>query len=1402
MATDNKTCTYTLAVSNAADTPATATATGALTIAPFVISSQPVNTTASVGGSVTFSVTASVSQGVPGYQWQKDGVNIAGKTARTLTFNPVAAADAGLYAVVVTNTVSGPTVSVTSTTASLNVAPVIGTQPVNAAAAVGGSATFTAVASVSRGVLSYQWQKGGVDIVGQTGASLTFNPVAAGDAGLYSVNVISTFNGTPATTPSGNASLNVAPVINTQPINTTASVGGSANFTVVATSSQGTLSYQWQKGGVNLAGMTAATLNINPVAASDTALYQVVVTNTFNGTFSTTTSSLVSLNVAPVITSQPTNQTALVGGSASFTVVATGSQGTLSYQWQKGGVNLAGKTTATLTLNPVAASDTALYQVVVTNTFNGTASTTTSSSVSLNVAPVITTQPTNQTASVGGSASFAVVATVSSGTLSYQWQKGGVDIGGQTGASLTFNPVAASDTALYQVVVTNTFNSTTSTTTSSQVSLNVAPVITTQPTNQIASVGGSASFSVVATVSSGTLSHQWQKGGVDIGGQTGTSLTFNPVAAGDAGLYSVNVTSSLNGTTATTPSGNASLNVAPVINTQPINTTASVGGSASFTVVATSSQGTLSYQWQKGGVNLAGKTAATLNINPVAASDTGLYQVVVTNTFSSTTTTTTSSQVSLNVAPVITTQPTNQTASVGGSATFTVVATISSGALSYQWQKGGVDIVGQTGPSLAFNPVAASDAGLYAVVATSTFNGTTISTSSNIVSLNVAPVITSQPANQTASVGAFASFSVAATVSSGTLSYQWQKGGVDIGGQTSSSLTFSTVAASDAGLYAVMVTSTFNGTTISTTSNIASLNVAPVITAQPANQTASVGGSASFTVAATVSAGTLSYQWKKAAANIAGKTSATLTFNPVAASDAAMYSVVVTSTLNSTTISTTSSSVSLNVAPVITTQPFSQIAAQGALASFSVVANVSSGTLSYQWQKNGANLADGGNVSGATTATLSLASVGLSNVALYRVVVTSNFNATTSSTTSNSVALTVNNALNSGIQRVGGTATLLPNGKVLIAGGGRQSSSGTCTLVPVNSRTVEIFDPVTGVSTQLGGATPLPNQMMSIERCQHAAVLAGTSVYFFGGANTTNVDVFDTTNNTFLIVLLPTVATVRLLPTATLLGAASGVNNGKIVIAGGYNAGVTTTLNSIELFTPSGSTSSSTTYTAQLGGGTAGGTGRGDHTATLVGKWLFFIGGRYGAFAGVSSSVDAIDTTLAPTGGGAATIVNSTPSANATARRGHSAVALNSGNAILLMGGLDFSLALLNAVQTYAINPTTGSASGTATPNINMASARAYFPVLQTLTADKFLVFGGTSLIGNPDQGSTSIELIDATVSPITASPFQGGVVLSVARQESTAVLISNGGNPAFLVAGGDPGGAAANGTHEVIVDP
>lgn len=55
------------------------------------------------GAQVTFSVT--ITKGTPpfGYQWQKDGVNIAGATNATYVIAAVIAADTGAYEVVMTN---------------------------------------------------------------------------------------------------------------------------------------------------------------------------------------------------------------------------------------------------------------------------------------------------------------------------------------------------------------------------------------------------------------------------------------------------------------------------------------------------------------------------------------------------------------------------------------------------------------------------------------------------------------------------------------------------------------------------------------------------------------------------------------------------------------------------------------------------------------------------------------------------------------------------------------------------------------------------------------------------------------------------------------------------------------------------------------------------------------------------------------------------------------------------------------------------------------------------------------------------------------------------------------------------------------------------------------------------
>src|SRR6185436_14559034 len=76
----------------------------------------------------------------------------------------------------------------------------------------------------------------------------------------------------------------------------------------------------------------------------------------------------------PQITHPPTPQSAIFGGRAHFTVIASGT-GPLSYQWRRNGSPLSdggtvsGATTDVLTLTGLAYTDAAGYSVVVSNTW-------------------------------------------------------------------------------------------------------------------------------------------------------------------------------------------------------------------------------------------------------------------------------------------------------------------------------------------------------------------------------------------------------------------------------------------------------------------------------------------------------------------------------------------------------------------------------------------------------------------------------------------------------------------------------------------------------------------------------------------------------------------------------------------------------------------------------------------------------------------------------------------------------------------------------------------------------------------------------------------------------------------------------------------------------------------------
>lgn len=492
------------------------------------------------------------------------------------------------------------------------IAPAITTQPAAQAACIGGNASFTVTATGTG--LTYQWRKGGVNIAGATNATYTITGVAAGDAANYDV-VISNGCGT-ATSNAVALSLNAATAITTQPLAQASCTGGSATFTVAATGT-GTLTYQWRKAAVNIAGATSASYTIPSVAAGDAANYDVIVT----GTCGSVTSNAVALTITPAtaITTQPVNQSACTGSAVNFTVTATGAG--LTYQWRKGGVNIAGATSATYNIAAAAAGDAGSYDVVVTGTCGSV--TSNAATLTLNAAPVINTQPTAQTGCVGGNATFTVAASGSG--LTYQWRKAGVNIAGATSASYTINNLTAGDAANYDVVIT-TSCATTVTSNAVALTVNPATAITTQPTAQTVCAGANASFTVAAT---GTgLTYQWRKDGTAITGATSATYTITAATAANAGSYTVVVTGTCGNVTSN--AATLTVNAATTITTQPAAVTVCAGAPASFTVAAGGAG--LTYQWRKGGVNIAGATNATYTIAATATADAGSYDVVVTGT--------------------------------------------------------------------------------------------------------------------------------------------------------------------------------------------------------------------------------------------------------------------------------------------------------------------------------------------------------------------------------------------------------------------------------------------------------------------------------------------------------------------------------------------------------------------------------------------------------------------------------------------------------------------------------------------------------------------------------------------------------------------------------------------------
>ncbi len=311
--------------------------------------------------------------------------------------------------------------------------------------------------------------------------------------------------------------------------------------------------------------------------------------------------------------------------------------------------------------------------------------------------------------------------------------------------------------------------------------------------------------------------------------------------------------------------------------------------------------------------------------------------------------------------------------------------------------------------------------------------------------------------------------------------------------------------------------------------------------------------------------------------------------------------------------------------------------------------------------------------------------------------------------------------------RAGHSATLLPNGTVLVVGG----FNGTVRLT-----SSELYNPATGTWTASGALTTL--------RTTHTATLLSNGKVLAAGGHvsasgsTTTCELYDPAAGTWTAI--GAMATARGNHTATLLP------NGKVLVAGGHNRNTGSALSTAELYDPATGT---WTVTGSLA------IARENHTTTLLfnGRLLVTGGAPDAAQYTSLSSAEVYDPA---TGLWTATAPMTSP------RQAQTATLLTDGR-VMIAGGYDTGY-FTSSAEIY--DPATGTWSATRTLGIARGVHTA------TLLPDgKVLVSGGNHNSSfEPTAALSSTELYDPATGTWTASGS-----LNAARSTHTATLLPSG---------------------------
>jgi len=901
-----------------------------------------------------------------------------------------------------------------------------------------------------------------------------------------------------------------SPFFYLQPTNQAVPVGTNIALSALASGIPAP-AYRWYYNGLPLtdnarySGTASTTLQVFNPTTNDTGNYYVVATNILG--VATSSIAMVSVLVPVTVTLQPTNLTLVQGSLASFSAAGSGGA-PLGYQWLFNGYPLSndgqhfGVTTTNLTIFNVQAGNAGNYSMIVSNP--ASSATTTVASLTVLVPAYITAQPLSTTSLIGGTATFSAAAD-GTGTLVYQWQQNGTNltdsahITGSTTPTLTISNVQMSDLAAYQVVVTNLYD----TATSMEADLSVVPLVEWGDNAQ-----GQANFPASATnalrIAAGAdftivLSDQGKVSGWgnNWAGQATSLGSLNNVIAIAAG-YNHSLALTSNGkVTAKGDNYNGQSSVPAGLS----NVVSIAAGY--FESMALKKDGTVAC-WGWNGNGQANVPAGLTNVVGIACGFTHNLAVLSDGTVTGW---------GYNYYGECTPPPGLSNVVAVAANIYYSMALRSDGTV-VAWGDGGS---GQTNIPPGLSNVVSIAAGSSFCLALRS-DGTVVSWGSgapplppgmsNVVSIavggdinvgyvdalalvaspvtHVPPQIVWQPAARTLSTGQSTLLNSQLTGSL-PFQYHWYFNGAALPPETNSWLMLSAIQPAQAGNYQFVASNNYGAVT----SQVVVVSEIPTLLTQPADQSVLLGSNATFNV--TVSGvGPLNYQWYHRGTNlfdggrISGSTTASLTLANLQTNDAGAYQLVLTNATGAVTSSI--ATLTVLVPAAIINQPTNRISPVGSNVTLTTT-SVGTAPLVYQWTSNGIPLVNGGRISGATAATLTITGALTNDSASYQLIVTNNYGAATSSVAMLTVYIPVQLIAPPGSQSVllgtAATFTVIAAGTgplsyqwyyngLPLTDAGRISGSTTSTLTISTIQNSDAGGYSVTVSNLYGGAVSLP----------------------------------------------------------------------------------------------------------------------------------------------------------------------------------------------------------------------------------------------------------------------------------------------------------------------------------------